>query len=327
MYQEGQMPMSKMTVRGQTASDLLLNIGDQIELTWSARTRCRPAARASGEDDIRLWSFLANARFGQDEIRANGLSGRLEYHRRMVSWQPDACMLLRPDEPLQVDIHTDDGQYVEFVLHDGIGYSSVIPLTQTGYEEYSAGRVSAFSFDFSHVFHSERNEGVPRYILVEGLLNFPTLGTNRLSSPDVVLEGIEPGGYRLIRLLIEHIARYTPGIVLDASGLLSRELPGELPVFLCDDNGGMGAKLSQHAGFLDTGKFDKDGHPIFELDLADFNILPAGDTRRVKMERPLDALVSFCKNMMIYSKSSENPSAADRSTIDNGNGLGRLNVR
>lgn len=285
--------MSTMTVGGPTAGVLLENIGHQIEFTWRRSSACGTSAVATGEDDIRLWTFLANARFGEEEIQHNGLADRLEYHRRLVAWHPQACLLLRQQEPLKVKISADD-QYAEFDLQAGIGYSSVIPLSELGYEVYTQGRVSAFAFDSSHVFQRDRDGTMARYILLEGLLYFPSLGTNCLNSPDVVLEGIEPGGHRLIMLLIEHIARYIPGLCLDGSSLLSRKPCGKLPILLCCDNGGMGEKLAKHAGFLDSNKRDKEGHPIFELDLADFNTLPPGEVRRTKMERPVKGLVKAC---------------------------------
>ena len=256
----------------------------------SSRARV-PARREFVRDEIGLkrWTLLANAGFGQTEIIARGFGDRLAYHGRLVSLNADAGMLLRPTEPTEVVLDLGDEE-VSFELRDAIGYSSILPLTEAGYDGYVAGSLSAFEFMGEHVLAVDQVPGSPCYIYLEGLFYFPALGAFELRSEEVVLANVPPTSVPLITLHFEHMARFAPRLDFDESGRVMARAAEGVPIILCCTNGDSGDALVRHVGFETIGT-DKEGLDIHQLDVADYNRLRIDDPRRQAMTVSVRALV------------------------------------
>lgn len=221
--------------------------------------------------ELRLITLLANLEFGDDDVKTHRGTSRLEYFRHLQKINPKILRMAKSKENLRVEFVL--GHRVRyFELGKAVGYSAIIPLTRTGYEQYLANKVAAFNLDHTHIVNESDFSTCSSYVFVEGMFH---IGFHPPADFENQIERIGVQDSRMIfNTFFRHLARFIsqPRFVSSETELIS-EPPNCLPTIIFSDNGTVAASLEKRgfhppAGYPERGAA---GYRRYMLSIGDYN--------------------------------------------------------
>ncbi len=233
---------------------------------------------------IQIAAFLEELAFGiADSMFDNYNECFIDYYKKMQILNSAFIRVLldRDDVDLLIRRRSRKVRFTNLLNLAAVrGLTTVVPLTEKGYHDYMNNIVSEHAFIREHVAPCFMPYGDRCYVYIEGLFYLLGGGSFETNDSDAFsIEGVERRKSDIVIQLFQHIASVTPRLFRNDFDEISTVRTCRLPIFICNTYTKFGEILVRKAGFVRRGE-DKDKHPRYELDLAEYNQLEAGSERK-----------------------------------------------
>ncbi len=269
--------MGRVIFRGQAATSVWRNIADRLDQLEPARTIHELKWEERRVAEIKLVDLMLGAAFGYPRkfVRLLELS----------DLNADIFRVSLRTRPLTVVLELDTGAKVLEFGHVQ-GFTAVMPLTLSGYDDYMQNDKSPTEFTRAHIEGFPYQPETIQRVMITGVVHFPSIRRMYSQSDDTA--EWPTSGYDVVYDLFVHVGRFVPPFKV-VGGSRVRQLvvepPFMLPTILCPISGQwMGENRVVNAGF-DLPGLDKDRFRKYVLDLADiFKSSVAAKRRRAMLQ-------------------------------------------
>ncbi len=258
----------------------------------------------------RLMAFISTAAFGMEPQELGRYGTMYERYRRLSSWNDAINRLHLGSDDVLYELHTGEGTgTLELRLGYVAGYTSVMPVTELAYEDFTRTDMRFDEFGEGHIVRGGHSPNSQSHIYISGIVYFDSLRLPRRIRGRARIDALreDPDACGVMWRLFRHLAGLCPKLRLSRgaeglSGTRVRTADGrELPKFTCwADSRGISADLAFHAGF--DPKSDGGTPPSpppaerkFILDLADFNATDTASERKAHILKSIKTIMRYQK--------------------------------